>query len=201
MLYGLEDDWEINSLADKNPEIRTRVFLSQAKEEFVNKVNSKLVVSQKVFFQDEIFNSSGQIPPETGKTTHYTVFWQVKNYYNEAKDVKVKAILPPNVSLTSKIFPEEQASKITFDSQSREIVWNVGNLMAGQGVLTTTPNVYFQISFIPGESQKGRVAELIGPAKIIGQDDWTGEKIESFDLSQLSELMKEYQKQIRQLQS
>jgi ribosome-binding protein aMBF1 (putative translation factor) len=29
----------------------------------------------------------------------------------------------------------------------------------------------------------------------------TGEKIESFDLSQLSELVKEYQKQIRQLQS
>jgi len=175
----LKDEWEIKSADDKNPEIKTTVFLSQVREEFVNKVNSKLVISQKGYFDDEIFGNSGPLPPKIGETTTYTIIWQVKNYYNEMKNVKIKATLPQNVNLTGKIFPEEQTDKITFDSQSREIVWNVGDLIVGQGILTPAPNIAFQISFVPGANQVGQVPELISEARITGQDQWTGEILQA----------------------
>jgi len=175
----LKDEWEIKSSADKNPQIKTTVFLSQVKEEFVNKVNSKVVLTQKGYFNDEAFGNSGPLPPEVGRTTTYTIGWQIKNYYNDLKNVKVKATLPDSVNLTGKIFPEEQADKITFDSQSREIIWNIGELTAGQGILTSSFDIYFQIAFLPGESLRGQTPELISAATITSQDGWTGEIIEA----------------------
>ncbi len=174
----LKDEWEANG-ADSNPQIKTTVFLSQVKEEFTNRVNSRLVVSQTGYFNDEAFGNSGPLPPEVGRITSYTVAWQIKNYYNEVKNVKVKAVLPANVSLTGRIFPEEQADNLTFDLQSREIVWNVGDLSAGQGVSTQGPSIYFQVSFLAQEDSRGKSPELIGRALISGEDQWTGEIVQT----------------------
>jgi len=157
----------------KNPTLTNSVFISQVKEEFVTKISSKLEIVQKGYFQDEVFGNSGPIPPKVGEKTTYTIIWQVKNYYSDVKDVKVKAVLPTQVNLTGKIFPEEEASKFSFDSQSREIVWVVGNLERGKGVLSPGPNIAFQIEFSPEVSQVGRTPEIIGQAKISGEDSWT----------------------------
>jgi hypothetical protein len=94
------------------------------------------------------------------------------------KNVKVKATLPQNVKLTGKIFPEEEADKFTFDSASRELVWNVGDLMVAQGILNPAPNIAFQISFTPTADQKGKTPNLISEAKITGEDQWTKETLE-----------------------
>ena len=175
----LKKDWEIPSLEGK-AEIKNQVYLSQVKEEFSNKVNSKLEISQKGFFQDEIFGNSGStIPPRVGEATTYTIIWLAKNYYNDVKDVKVKAFLPQNVKLTGKIFPEEESSKFAFDSQSREIVWNVGDLKVGSGVLNPPPNISFQIEYLPDENQRGSIPDLISQAKITAEDSWTRETLEA----------------------
>ncbi len=176
----LKQEWEIAGPEDKNPVIQNNIYLSQVEEKFVNKVNSKLVVFQKAFFQDEIFGNSGLIPPIVGQSTTYTVIWQAKNFYNDVKNVKIKAILPENVELTGKIFPEEMASKFSFDSQSREMVWEVGDLKMSEGVAgTQAPNLSFQIQFTPSAGQKGTTPQIIGEAKITGQDQWTGQNLEA----------------------
>jgi len=174
----IKKDWPIPSLAGKT-EIKNRIYLSQVKEEFSNKVNSKLEIFQKGYFESEVWENFGPIPPKVGEGTTYTIIWQAKNYYNEVKDVKVKAALPPNVKLTGKIFPEEEMEKFAFDSQSREIVWNIGNLKVGQGVLNPAPNISFQIEFIPEEIQRGSIPNLISEAKITGEDSWTGMTLEA----------------------
>jgi hypothetical protein len=117
------------------------------------------------------------LPPKIGgEPTTYTIVWQVKNYYNDVNNVKVKAILPSYCELTGLIFPEEQSSKFTFDSQSREIVWSVGDLKPSQGVSgTTAPNISFQIKFTPILSQAFQTPEIIKEAKISGEDQWTNE--------------------------
>jgi len=130
----------------KNSEIKNTITLNQAREEFVTKVNSKIFLSQRGYFQDEIFGNDGPIPPQTGSETTYTIMWQVKNYSNDVNNAKVKAVLSEGVRLTGKIFPEDQSSKLAFDSQSREIVWAVGDLKAGEGIMTSAPNISFQIS-------------------------------------------------------
>jgi len=175
----LKDSWDIKSLSEANPQISSTIFLSQVKETFTNKINSKLVISQKGYFNDEVFGNSGPLPPNVGQQTTYTVSWQAKNYYNDMKDVKVKAILPNNVSLTGKMFPEDQKDKLTFDSHSREIIWNIGDLSAGQGILSEAPSISFQIAFWPDSNQTGQSPVLINEARISGQDQFTGETLHS----------------------
>ena len=176
----LKKDWPISDTSGKNPTIKNTVYLSQSKEEFINKVNSRVEISQKGYFNDEVFGNSGSLPPKIGgEPTTYTIVWQVKNYYNNVSNVKVKAVLPPYCDLTGMIFPEEQSSKFTFDSQSREIVWSVGDLKISQGVSgTPAPSLSFQIKFTPLLSQANQAPGIIGGARIIGEDQWTNETIE-----------------------
>jgi len=172
----VKDDF---SLDFKNPEIKTAISLDGFKEEFITKINSKLEIVQKGYFEDEVFGNSGPIPPKVGESTTYTIIWQVKNYYNDVKNVKVKATLPLEVRLTGKIFPEEHSSKFAFDSESREIVWEVGDLTAGKGVSEVGPNVAFQITLTPTASQRGQSAILINEAKVSGEDQWTEATLET----------------------
>jgi hypothetical protein len=101
--------------------------------------------------------------------------WQVKNWNNDLKNVKVKATLPPEVKLTGKIFPEDQASKFAFDPQSREIVWEIGDLAAGTN---PGPNINFQIALTPTVDQRGKAATLIGQAQVSAEDLWTESSLE-----------------------
>ncbi len=173
----LKQGWDIADFEDDNSVLTNKIILGQAREEFLTKVNSKLDIEQKVYFEDEVFGNSGSIPPQTGQSTTYTVIWQAKNYYNLTENVKVKAILPEQVRLTSKIFPEE--ARMTYDSKSREIVWEIGDIEAGKGVLDDGVNCAFQIVFIPTEEQRGSSAILINQARISGRDEWTGQIIEA----------------------
>lgn len=174
---NVKKDWQLSSPQDKNFSLKNKIIISQSSEEFETRINSKLEVSQKGFFQDEVFGNSGPLPPRIGESTTYTIIWQAKNHYNDVKNVKVKAILPSEVKLTGKIFPED--SKLTFDSQSREIVWEAGDLEAGKGILNEAPNVSFQISFTPLFYQIGQTPDICGRAKISGEDDWTGKILEA----------------------
>jgi len=170
----LKKDWEITSSEGKEV-IKTNIYLSQAREEFETKVNSKMDIVQKGYFEDEIFGNSGSVPPRVGDTTTYTIMWQAKNFYNNVNNVTIKAKLSKNVKLTGEIFPKEEESKFTFDSGSREIIWRVGDLKVGKGVLNPSPNIAFQVAFSPDSSQAGQTPDIIGQAEIIGQDDWTKE--------------------------
>jgi len=166
----------------RNPVLQNKVFIGQLKEEFLTKISSKLEIVQKGYFEDEIFGNSGPGPggtPKVGGTTTYTILWQVKNYYSDIKNAKVKATLPPQVSLTGKIFPEEMASKFSFDSQSKEIVWSIGDLEREIGISKPPLTLAFQITFSPDESQRGQTPEIIGQAKISGEDSWTESEIEA----------------------
>ena len=172
---GLKDVWEAVGPQDMNPLIKSRIYLSQARHELTTKVNSKIEVIQKGYYADEVFGNTGPIPPEAGKATAYTIIWQAKNYYNDANNARIKAVLGQGVNLTGKIFPEGAA--LTFDSNSREVVWKLDSLTAGQGVSGSGSNVSFQVSFVPSVSQKGKIPELIGKATITGEDQFTGQKI------------------------
>lgn len=179
---NLKQQWDTNNQQGGNLTLTDKIQISQAEEEFETKVNSKLVILQKGLFQDEVFGNSGPIPPKVGQATTYTISWQVKNYYNDLKNVKVKATLPPNVNLTGQIFPGSESSKFSFDNSSREIVWTVADgsgLPAGTGINNSPPSIYFQVSLTPSVNQRGQVAPIISSAKIHGEDQFTEAIVES----------------------
>lgn len=165
-------DSERNNVVLKNV-----VNASGISQEFETKVNSNLAVVQKAYYSNgQGFQNSGPIPPEAGKTTTYTITWQAKNYFNDTKNVKIRAVLPQNVTLTA-ILPESQISQFSLDSASREMVWSVGDLAAGTGVSNSGPSISFQISLTPTELQRGGAASLVGIATISGEDQSTGKLV------------------------
>lgn len=174
---GMVEFWigvksDIQSI-EKNLVLKDKVLLSEAKEEFEVKVSSRLVVEQKGYFQDEVFGNEGPLPPQVDNRTTYTIIWQAKNALSDVRNAKVIAQLPGNVELTGKIFPEN--SHLTFDSQSREVVWALGDLLAGTGYTTEPLSVAFQIVLTPSPFQRGSPAQLVGQATITGEDMWTNQ--------------------------
>ena len=154
----LKNEWTADT-APNNTTIQNEVDISDISQEFQTKVNSNLIVLQTGTKND---------------TTTYTITWQVKNHYNDVKNVKVRAVLPAGVSLTGDISPGTEISKFSFDSTSREIVWTVGDLAAGAGVSNTNaPGVSFQVT----TSQTGQFM-LVNKPKITGEDQWTGQTIQ-----------------------
>lgn len=175
-------DWTIANPGDKNAVLKDSVLVSQVKESFEVKMNTKLSISQRGYFDDDVFGNSGPVPPKVGEATTYTIIWGAKNYYNDVKNMKVKATLPQNVKLTGSISPDTESSQFTYDSQSREVVWKVkkGDLIeAGTGVINQGPSISFQVSFTPTSDQIGAPANLVNSPDVSAEDQWTNNKVES----------------------
>ena len=174
----LKDNWTQSDSEKNNTIIKNKVDISQIVNEFQTKVNSKLEVLQKGYYstKDTIVNS-GPIPPTVGTPTTYTVTWELKNYFNDVKNAKIRAVLPQNVRLTGKVLPDTELPNFSFDNNSREIVWNVSGgeqIIAGTGILNNAPLIAFQVSLTPDASQRGATASLIGEANITAEDQFTG---------------------------
>ena len=178
---NVKSDWSPSGQDSSNTVITNEVNISQITQKFTIKVNSGLVISQKGFYGSSDISNSGPIPPEAGKATTYAIVWEIKNYFSDAKNVKVKATLPENVSLTGQILPTNESSNFSFDSASREIVWSAGDIQAGTGVNGDPVSLYFQVSLTPNSSQKGSAAPLIGQAQITGENQFTNTTITTQD--------------------
>lgn len=177
----VRSDWT-PSMTDVNSNVITdEVNVSQITQKFTTKVNSGLVISQKGFYKSDDIYNSGVIPPQVGKATTYTINWQIKNYFSDEKNVKVKAVMPKNVSLTGQIMPQDELSNFSFDSSSREIVWSAGDISAGTGVTGDPVALSFQVSVTPDALQKGLAAPLMGQAEISGENQFTNTTITSQD--------------------
>jgi len=154
--------------------VENEIILGQARRKFVTKVKANLELVQNVFIDDEIFGSQGNLPPQVGEESLFTVLWRVKNYYNPVKDAKMQATLPFQVKLTGQVLPQ----KLAFDPVTREIVWSIGDLDPNQGV-DEPIQLAFQIELKPTTSQKGKFAELVGETFISALDAWTEQQIQA----------------------
>ncbi len=179
----LKDSWTPTVPDGSDAIITNEVNISQITQKFTTKVSSGLVVSQKAFYQNSVFSNFGPIPPKAGQATTYTIAWALKNYFSDVKNVKVKAILPQDVSLTGQILPQQEFSKFSFDSVSREIVWSAGDISKGVGVSGNPLSIYFQVSLLPQSSQPGTGFALIGQVNITGENQFTGTAVSSSDLA------------------
>jgi uncharacterized repeat protein (TIGR01451 family) len=169
----VKSNWTPDNADEKTSIITDDVNISQIAQKFTIKVNSGLEISQSGFYQSYDIVNSGPIPPQVGKITTYVITWNIKNYSSDEKNVKVKAILGENVSLTGRIRPENEYANFSFDSASHEIVWSPGDILSGTGVNGDPVSLSFQVSFTPLESQKGLVAQLIGKAQVSGENQFT----------------------------
>lgn len=177
----VKSDWAPSATDQSNAVINNIINISQITQKFSIKVNSGLAISQGAYYKNSEISNSGPVPPKAGQATTYAITWDIKNYFSDAKNVKVRAVLPENVSLTGKILPENELSNFSFDSASREILWSAGDILAGTGVNGDPVFLSFQISLTPSNSQKGSLIALIGDVYISGENQFTGTTITTSD--------------------
>ena len=132
------------------------------------KLNSKLVLSVKGFYNDAFIANSGPIPPVVGQDTTYTIVWNVMNISSDVSGVKVESSLPTGVTLTGKVFPTD--TEIKFNERTNGLTWDIGNLAAGTGILSAAKEVRFQVKINPAPNQASTEASILGPSTISGKD-------------------------------
>jgi len=112
---------------------------------------------------------SGSIPPRVGQTTTYTIVWNARNGLSSIADGIVSAVLPSYVSYNDLA---NGAGSFSYDSGSRMVSWNIGDIAQGANAQGT-----FQVSFTPSSSQVGSAPPLTSALSFSGHDRFAGVQI------------------------
>ncbi len=141
------------------------------------KLNSKVILDVLGFYNDSNLKNQGPIPPQVGKETDYAIHWKITNVSNDLENTEVSAFLPPGVKWKGMVYPEKEEDKIEFNPRSNQIIWKIGKLNNGVGIIRPVREISFQVSVVPEEHQKGNPIKLLEKSILSAQDLFTGEKI------------------------
>ncbi len=174
--------------ADKNQVVRMSAEIKPAfvPEEFAGtdltgqdsieaKVRTKVLFSARALYRSSPIPTKGPLPPKVGAKTVYTIVWEVRNFTNDAENVQVIGILPPNVVWENVFTPQD--SRIIFDAATSEVRWNVGRVPAGIGISSPALTLAFQVSITPSTVDRGRTMILLTEPRLSGKDAFTKEDL------------------------
>lgn len=117
------------------------------------------------------FKNIGPVPPKSEKETTYTITWTVTNPLNNLSSARATAVLPTYVKWLNVISPSSE--KISYDENTRQLIWNIGNISAGAGTISPAREVSFQVSLLPSVSQIGSAPDLVNEATLTARDNFT----------------------------
>ena len=170
---NVKSQWPMKSLNDKNPIIKNKVTLGQARQDFLTKVNTIVSAEQKIYPENKYFENSGPYPLESGKKTYLTVEWKAINSYNDVENAKMVTALPESITFEKKTYPE--GVEITYDENTSEVACNIGSLPAGSGIIKEAKICAFQVSVQPELADETII--LLGSAQLSGVDQWTNKTL------------------------
>ncbi|HEY4525597.1 MAG TPA: hypothetical protein VJL32_00670 [Candidatus Paceibacterota bacterium] len=139
-----------------------------------NKVAGRLDLFTKGYFRDAssgILNS-GSYPPRVNVPTQYTIHWILRNYATDMGKVRVSANLRPNTKFTG-VTKSTIDSKPKYDSETGEVVWEVGNIAAAQGIVGGKLEAIFQVENTPAVNEVDQDSLLVGDSKLTAKDLFT----------------------------
>jgi hypothetical protein len=139
------------------------------------KLNSKVILEANGYYNDSNIKNSGPIPPQIGKETTYTLHWLITNVSNDISNTQVVAYLPTGVQWKGKTYPDSE--NISFNGRTNEIVWQVGKLDNGVGVLNSPREVSFQVGVTPESSQLKKFLTLLNASTLTAKDLFTDRDI------------------------
>lgn len=149
-----------------------RVAESSAQETLIGSVQAKAKYSSTVSIGSQAgrnvgaFGDSGPIPPKVGEVSTYTLTLVAEAGANDLANTVVETSLPLYVDWLD-IYDAEGV--VTYNSVSKNLQWNIGNLGLGQRKEFT-----FQVSIKPSVSQINRTPVLLNTQKIKANDRFTG---------------------------
>jgi hypothetical protein len=136
------------------------------------KITTDLQFVEKGYFYQGAFTNTGPLPPRVGEETTYTINWSLSNSYNDVSDVVVRSFLPSYMRYVNTVSP--QGESITYNHITGEVVWQVGKIEAGTGIIRPAKEVSFMVGLTPGPNQLKITPNIIGDVSYEGKDDFTG---------------------------
>lgn len=123
---------------------------------------------------------SGAAPMEVGKPTLFEMTFLLTNLSNDLSDTKVIASLPlPPSAWKNIVIPDSEKNRLTYDSNSGKIIWNIGSLAAFVGKFSPAATVMFQLEVTPGESDRGKIINLLSNIQATAIDTFVNQSIQS----------------------
>ena len=132
------------------------------------KISSNAQFSAGSSYHSGPFKNTGGLPPRADNETTYTITWSVSNSSNDLSRAKIKTSLPSYVRFTGNTYPSDE--NITYNSDTREVTWDIGRLEAGSGIILPLRQASFQIGVVPSVSQVGSQAPITGAAVFESED-------------------------------
>lgn len=190
---NIKDSFPIRRFGDKNYIVRVDAVLSSptvpnyiesneltSRSSLSTKIKGMVSVTGRAFFRDassEILNQ-GSLPPKVGQSTEFTIHWIIRNYATDIKGAEVRATLKPGVEWTG-IIKSNIDSVPVFEEGSREVVWDIGEIYAGRGMIDGPIQAVFQVKATPSQSNVGFFMPLLDRAIIVADDTFTGSVLRS----------------------
>lgn len=180
----VKNQLSINSFDDKNFTITCTAKIDSAdvplsltgtrisgQHQLIVKLNSPLTLNVKGYYNDNLIQNSGPLPPRVGEMTTYTVYWQILNPSNDLENVEVSAFLPSYVHWSNKFLPAN--TNITYEPATGKITWYLGDLPSATGILSPVKYVAFQVGLVPSVNQVGSEVDVIQKSKVSAHDLFT----------------------------
>ena len=185
----VKDSIPVQSINDKNfiissvakidsPDIQSTLASDKviSGNEMDLRLNSQIALDVKGYYTDPLISNSGPIPPTVGQTTSYTIHLKVSNVSNDVTGGQAVITLPTGVTFTGKTYPADNSS-LTYNDRTNTVVWNIGDMKAGDGILNPPRETAFQISITPSANQSGSAVDLLDSAVFTAKDSFTGENL------------------------
>ncbi|MES2059934.1 MAG: hypothetical protein V4438_02810 [Patescibacteria group bacterium] len=154
-----------------------RLLESGVPQEIVSTAVKTLKVASDAHFTSDITHTTGpienqgDIPPQVGKETDYTITWAVTNTFNTLSGAKVAATLPEYVNWNNVVSPS--LGDVTYNADSRTVTWNLGEVQQQKGGNPSVRKVSFQVGLTPSTSQIGQAPVIENVANFSASDTFT----------------------------
>ena len=145
----------------------------QADNKLLLNLITNLKLEQDLFKE---FSDEGSNPPSIGELSVYTIRWRLDNTMNQARSVRVEAVLPRYALWQDYSAPSNE--NIEFISSTNTVVWNVDNVDVGTGNIYPRRTAEFKIGIVAESQDIASGLKILEQTKLTGVDSFTNAFLE-----------------------
>jgi uncharacterized repeat protein (TIGR01451 family) len=134
-------------------------------------LNSDVSVNAQARYYSEsgVAIGSGPLPPQTGKTTSYRVYWNITNSLHTLENVRMSTTLPQDVVWLENT--DTDIGTVSYNPTTRQLAWMIPKLLSELG----HAGAWFEIAVNPASGDVGRFMKLTSTTSFEAKDSSTNE--------------------------
>lgn len=134
---------------------------------------SVIPVGAKVILSSVSEYVSGSQILTIGEKTVYKITMKISSINNDISDTIVHIPLPTHTT-----FESGTIEGITYNNRSNDVMWNVGTVEHGTGVIKDVKTISFNVGIVPSVDQVKKNMELVKEQKLTAMDNFVGVQIQ-----------------------